>query len=84
METYILLVIATLLFFILNSLRQIERRQAAFDESLLSLSRSLGVKSRLFLHPFDKQFRLFAAPLLQCLNRRLMLQSALRNEVVVG
>ena len=50
----------------------------------ISPPRSLNVKSRLFLHPFDKQFRLFAAPLLQCLNRRLMLQSALRNEVVVG
>jgi len=45
---------------------------------------TLGVKSRLFVHPLDEQFRLLAAPLLQRLNGRLMLQSSLRDEVVVG
>ena len=45
---------------------------------------TLPVKSRLFVHPLDEQFRLLAAPLLQRLNGRLMLQSSLRDEVVVG
>ena len=44
----------------------------------------VAVKSRLFVHPLDEQFRLLAAPLLQRLNGRLMLQSSLRDEVVVG
>jgi len=55
--------------------------QAVVTNDLLH---SEDVKSRLFVHPLDEQFRLFAAPLLQCLNGRLMLQSALRDEVVVG
>lgn len=34
--------------------------------------------------PIDKQLRPFCAPFLKCLNWRLMLQGALRHEVVVG
>jgi len=60
METYILLAIATLLFFILNSLRQIGRRQAAFDESLLSLSRSLGFTAQAGSEPSEKVRQLAA------------------------
>jgi uncharacterized membrane protein len=52
---------------------------SAFDRIEQRLTGRLAVKSRLFVHPFDKQFWLFAAPLLQCLNGRLMLQIALRD-----
>lgn len=44
----------------------------------------LGVKSRLYLNGADEQFRLVSAPFAQRMNRRVVLQSALRNEVVVG
>ena len=51
---------------------------------MLTIIAALRVKSRLFLHSLIEQFGLFVAPLLQCLKGRLMLQSALRDEVVVG
>jgi hypothetical protein len=46
--------------------------------------RTLGVKSRLFINSFHKQIRFFCAPLLQRLNRSFVLQSSLRDVVVVG
>jgi hypothetical protein len=45
---------------------------------------SLAVKSRLFINSLDKQIRFFCAPFLQSLNRCLVLQSPLRDMVVVG
>ena len=44
----------------------------------------LRVKSRLFVDTFDEQFWPFFLPRFQCLNRCLVLQGALRDEVVVS
>ena len=44
----------------------------------------VGVKSRLFIDPFNEQLRLLCLPSLECLNRGSMMQGALRDAVVVG
>ena len=49
-----------------------------------ALTPDLPVKFRLFINPFDKQFRLFLPPCFECLNRTSVFQSALRYAVVVG
>ena len=42
------------------------------------------VESRLFLNGIDEELRFVSAPSAQRFNGRLVLQSALRDEVVVG
>ena len=44
----------------------------------------LNVKSRLFLNAFNEQLRLLRLPRLERLDRRLVAQCTLRNELVVG
>ena len=44
----------------------------------------VSVKSRLFVNLLNEQFWSFRLPSFQCLNGCLVLQGALRNEVVVG
>lgn len=43
----------------------------------------LGVKTRLVIHAFSEQFRALFAPFLERLNGRFMVESALRNVVIV-
>ena len=45
---------------------------------------ALDVKSRQFVDSFNEQLRLFSSPFLKCLDWCLLLQGALRDEVVVG
>ena len=44
----------------------------------------LGVKSRLFLNAFNEEFGPLCLPFLERLDRRLVAQSTLRDEMVVG
>ena len=68
-----------------------ERSQSAVSaqphelhSSQIAKINALHVKSRLFLNGIDEELRLVGAPSAQRLNGRLVLQSALRDEVVVG
>ena len=61
-----------------------ETTQVLVDTDLPLALRYLGVKTRVFMHSFDKQFGAFCSPFLECLNGREVVQGALRDAVVVG